>query len=408
MSIRELKQKREAKRAEMRQLYADAEAAGEMGEERQKRFDALKAEERDLTRQIDARKHLDELERGAELANGRAADLDREARQISLKRAAQITLGEERGGREQEVSDELARSLGMSPRGILVPTERILGERRALNSYDSGGWLIDTATRDDMLIRELRPLLAVEQLGAMVLQGLVGNVVIPRISASATAEWVGEDSAPTASNPTFDQISMKPRTVAAQTELTRRMIVQTDNVVDPIIREHLGFQLAAALDRAAIRGNGVGEPLGILNIDAITPVSAATHFSDTNAALIAELETANVRPPYGFLTNGTVAKTARQELDGDNRVIPMAELFHNVPVAISEQVPATLGAGGDESAIIIGRWSDLVIGYWSAIDILADPYSNGSKGNVRLYAFLDADVNHRHRESFAYSQSNSF
>ena len=51
-------------------------------------------------------------------------------------------------------------------------------------------------------------------------------------------------------------------------------------------------------------------------------------------------------------------------------------------------------------------WSELVIGYWSAVDILANPYHSdvASKGGVLLHAFLDADVAVRHPEAFAYAE----
>jgi hypothetical protein len=48
----------------------------------------------------------------------------------------------------------------------------------------------------------------------------------------------------------------------------------------------------------------------------------------------------------------------------------------------------------------------LVIGYWSGVDILLNPYHSdvASKGGALLHAFLDADVAVRHIEAFAYSE----
>ena len=44
----------------------------------------------------------------------------------------------------------------------------------------------------------------------------------------------------------------------------------------------------------------------------------------------------------------------------------------------------------------------MIIGYWSSVDILVNPYHKdvASKGGVLLHAFLDADVAVRHIESF--------
>ena len=88
------------------------------------------------------------------------------------------------------------------------------------------------------------------------------------------------------------------------------------------------------------------------------------------------------------------------------RVIPQAEIFHQVPAQFTNQVPDNIGAGSDKSALLYGLWSELVIGYWSGVDILLNPYHAdvASKGGALLHAFLDADVAVRHVKAFAYAE----
>ena len=61
------------------------------------------------------------------------------------------------------------------------------------------------------------------------------------------------------------------------------------------------------------------------------------------------------------------------------------------------------GTGSNLSTIIFGNWADLLIGYWSAVDILVNPYHTDvySKGGVRINALQDVDIQVRHAESFA-------
>ena len=63
----------------------------------------------------------------------------------------------------------------------------------------------------------------------------------------------------------------------------------------------------------------------------------------------------------------------------------------------------TEGAGTNLSALIFGAWSELLIGYWSAFDLLVNPYAETpySKGNVLVRGMLTADIKLRHPESFA-------
>jgi len=70
---------------------------------------------------------------------------------------------------------------------------------------------------------------------------------------------------------------------------------------------------------------------------------------------------------------------------------------------VSQQVPSNLtkGTGTNLSALIFGVWSDLLIGQWSGIDLLVDPYTGSNAATVRVTAFHDCDFAVRYPESFA-------
>lgn len=199
---------------------------------------------------------------------------------------------------------------------------------------------------------------------------------------------------------------MAPKTVTAEYELSRRMLLQSSTALEPILRADLGYLLAQALDSAALRGGGANEPTGILADGDVGTVTGGSFSSDIAADLIAALETDNVTGTTGFLTNTGVMNTARKIKDADGRVIPLAELFHGERVESSTQVPNDIGAGSDKNALIYGEWASLYIGYWSGIDLLINPYHAdvASKGGALLHAFLDADVVVRHPEGFRYAE----
>src|SRR5690606_2131012 len=115
---------------------------------------------------------------------------------------------------------------------------------------------------------------------------------------------------------------------------------------------------------------------------------------------IAALEIDDVTGTTGFLTSPTLMAKVRKIKDDNGRLIPASEIFHGERVVSSNNVPAQ-GSPAEEP-LIFGAWSNLVIGYWSGVDILANPYSDASKGGLRLHAFLDADVAIRHDEAFSW------
>ena len=62
------------------------------------------------------------------------------------------------------------------------------------------------------------------------------------------------------------------------------------------------------------------------------------------------------------------------------------------PCYVSNQVES-----GD---IWFGNWSDLIIGYWSGLDLQVDPYTGGASGTVRVRVLQDVDVAVKNAESF--------
>ncbi|MHC2489136.1 HK97 family phage major capsid protein [Sinorhizobium meliloti] len=380
MNIAHLQETRAAKIAELRKVTDNPE-----------RFDALEAEVRALDKDIRRAATLAEFERQAEAKPD--ARLEAEVRDYSVAKAIRESVAGNLTGREAEVSAELGK--GREVRGVMVPTSAIFGEQRAMLTTGSAGNTVATAMGG--LIDRLRPVLAVQGMGATIISGLTGNLDLPRLTAGPTAYWVAEDGAPTASDSTFDKVSLAPKTVAGEMYLSRRLTLQNGVALENVLRNDLAFILAQALDKAAIQGGGTNEPDGILSV--ITEnATAATALSDIAADLIAALEIDDVTGTTGFLTNAALMGAVRKVKDTTGRVIPASEIFHGERVVSSNNVPVVAA----ENPLIFGAWSNLVLGMWSGVDILANPYSDASKGGLRLHAFLDADIAIRHTEAFAY------
>jgi len=382
MNLASLQETRASKIAEMRNQKDNAEA-----------FDRLEGEVRELDKQIRRAATLAEFERQADAEPD--ARFETEVRAYSVAKAIRESVNGNLTGREAEVSAELSK--GREVRGVMIPTSAIFGETRAMTTGGSAGNTV--ATNLGGMIDRLRPVLAVQGMGATVISGLTGNLDLPKLTAGPTAYWVAEDGSTTASDSTFDKVSLSPKTVSGEMYLSRRLVLQNSVAIEDVLRRDLAFVLAQALDSAAIQGGGTNEPEGI--IEAITAnATIETELSDIAADLIAALEIDDVTGTTGFLTSPTLMATVRKIKDENGRIIPASEIFHGEKVVASNNVP---GQGSPaEQPLIFGAWSNLIIGYWSGVDILANPYSDASKGGLRLHAFLDADVAIRHEEAFAW------
>ena len=68
------------------------------------------------------------------------------------------------------------------------------------------------------------------------------------------------------------------------------------------------------------------------------------------------------------------------------------------PVSLPEVRPISV-----DGVLVYGNWSDLIVAFWSGIDLLLNPFHTDvfAKGGALLSAFIDFDIQVRHALSFA-------
>ncbi|MEE9271714.1 MAG: phage major capsid protein [Robiginitomaculum sp.] len=403
--LNQLKEERAAKVAEMRALNEKAlNDNRDLNDVEQKEWNALNGEYRNINGQLERAEKLAVMERMAD-AESVSNPMDAELRSYSVSKALRESMNGNLSGLEAEYHTEMSK--GREVRGVMVPSNELL-ETRALKTTTPGagpgGNLI--ATNLAPVQDRFRSMLKLEGMGATVLRGLTGNLDLPNVLDSGSAHWISEHTDTTRSDMKFEKTSMGPKTVSGEYEVSRRMLLQSDTALESLLRSDLGYILAQALDSAGIKGGGTNEPTGILAHAGVAKVTTATDLTDTAADLISALELDDVSGTAAFLTNPNVGNIARKIKDADGRNIPLAEIFHSERLEMTTQVPTDIGAGSDKNALIYGHWSSLIVGYWSAVDILVNPYHAdvASKGGALIHAFLDADVAVRQPQAFRYAE----
>lgn len=350
---------------------------------------------------------LDKMNIPQETVNMSAADLGmtvKEARSFSFLRAINYLANPtDRAAREAaafeiEASDAAAAKLGRQSRGITIPQDVL---RRDLNvgTATAGGNLVQTMLDAGSFIDLLRNASALDQAGATVLTGLTGNVAIPRQSGAATAYWVAESGAPTESQQTVDQVSLTPKTVAAYTDYSRRLMIQSSIDVENMVRGDLARVLALKIDLAGLYGTGSNsEPLGLKLTTGIGTedfAADAPTFAEV-VALESDVATANAllgSPVY--LMNAAMRgnlKTTKKDA-GSGIFIMEGNEVNGYRGVLSNQVAA--------NDLWFGNFADLIIGYFSGLDLMVDPYTHSTSGTVRVVAMQDVDIAVRHPESFS-------
>ena len=313
---------------------------------------------------------------------------------------------------EFDVCQAAADKRQKSPEGVLIPTD-VLTRSLSVAVAADGGNLVDTELMAGSFISILQNMSALYQTGATYLTGLNGDIAIPRQTGGASTYWLAESGASTESSATFDQVGLTPKTIAAHTEFSRKLLKQSSLDVEQLVQAELARVIALGLDYAGINGSGASnQPTGVRNISGIGSVVGGTNGLAPTWAHVVQLETAaaNANAAVGrlaYLTNTKVRGTLKEteKFSGGGREIwePGNEL-NNYPAYASNQVPSNLTKGtsvGVASSIIFGNWADLIIGMWGGLDLLVNPYSKDTTGDIRVTAFQDCDIAARHPESFA-------
>jgi HK97 family phage major capsid protein len=321
-------------------------------------------------------------------------------------------------GRAREVSAEIAIRSGRNPQGLYFPTNArpSAAERRALSlTTGNGAALVQTDVAQNV-IDILRNKSIVRSLGATVISDLVGNLAVPRISASSTTYWVPDGTALTPTSPSLDQVAFAPHHCGGLVSLSRSIIMQSTPDAALLVENDLAALIATAIDQAALFGSGTGgQPLGILNQSGLNVVSGGTNgLAITWAniqALVGSVDLSNaLTGNLGFATNSKVTKSMRSTLKTTTDTSSNFIMSDNngqlagYPLGVSQNVPSTgtKGTGTGLSSMIFGDWSSLVIAEWSALDLMVNPYGvSYSSGGVDVRAMATVDVNCRHVAAFA-------
>jgi HK97 family phage major capsid protein len=428
LKLHELQEQRAAAVAEMRTLSDTAETQKrDLTADEDTKFGTLKTTIADLDKKIGRAQTLAEAERSAPaVVHGRLGDgaYEERARDFSITRAIRALPPRDLGGGdvdagfEREISAEVARRSGRKFEGLAVPDQVFQQpqENRTLLVGSSAEGLTPTPLRADLFIDRLRNRLVVARLGATYLDGLVGSPIdIPRQTGSSTAQWVAEDGSLSETDAAFDDVTLTPKTVGSMTSYSRRTLLNASPSIEQIVR-NLAAVIAQAIDAKAMTGDGSSKtPTGILHTSGVHDTGAGSAIAwDEVLDFIALIDGSNALDgALGWAINPFVVKKLRSTLVDSNTAGKMIMEEPNelagYPALSSMQLPggASDPTSGPESAMIFGDWSQLLVGSWTGVDILLNPYETTAyaKGRVIVRAMKDVDVAVRHGQAFAFANA---
>lgn len=399
MTLAALREQRAAKVETMKQLVNKAsESNRDLDAKETEQFNALKAEERSLAEQIERAEYLNDVERrsvATPVSGTHSNDLDRLASQVSVVKVLRAQMeGRTLDGAEAEYAREIEHRTGRKAEGSFVPFSAL--EKRQ-NTTTTAPELVANDHRADQYIGPLREALLARTLGVRVLTGLRGNVTIPKFGSGLTTGWVLENQAVPEGVMAFDGVTLTPKHVGGKTEMSRQLIQQSTPGIEQLVREDLSFLIAKQIDAAIFNGSGAGgEPLGILNTVGVQAIAGLPNTWAEVLAMIEALDDVNISNArwVGTAAVRTALAAAEKVPGSGSGFLYDGGNVGGSPLATSKSIP--------DGTLILGDFSQVLLGVWSEIDLLVNPYAEPSysRGGVQVRAMATVDIAVRHPEGF--------
>jgi hypothetical protein len=329
---------------------------------------------------------------------------------------------------EAEVGDELKLLAGSrrDVNGCLVPIEA-LSRDLAAGTPNLGGALVQTTVGKEV-VPFLRYKSVTGRLGATLVSDLApGTWKLPRATGSAGAVWQPETGGTTPTDSAFDQVTLAPSRISGGTNISSWLVKQSSPDIEKFVIGDLTDSIATAVDAAVLNGSGVSPvPLGILNL----PVNAAGVYNyasrSPNVTFAGPATWASVLKFEDTIDSGAQV----HNLDGSYGWCAAGDVrvkWMTVPQMAASNFPRYLWEQPDDDPffgrvagrkavstsqmpvgkIIFGRWSDVIVGSWTAIEIVTDPYSLASNGQIAIRANLLTAIAFRYASAFVTSSDSA-
>ena len=323
-------------------------------------------------------------------------------------------------GFEREISDQIAKAQHKDARGFYIPeavlVRAITGKTNVSGEIvGNGAATVETSLLASQYIDELVATTVLGAAGVQTVGGLVGDIAIPKGTA-VTAGWISEKDNATTKTPTFSQVPGTPHTAAANAILSRRLVIQSSLAVQNLVARLIMEAIGRAVEAAAFDGTGTNnQPTGL---SATTGVGAVTMTAGapTKANLVdfwekvytANAAGANMKYIGSPAVKALLCKTLDITTVSNGKSGDLAAIVGGVGAgylcskdAKVEGFDFLMSALCNSKKLYFGNWAEILMCFWSGVDMIVDPYTYSAKGAWQVTAFQDCDVIVRHPAAFA-------
>ncbi len=381
-------------------------------------FEALRKSAQQLKDAIGREEYLAAIDPAERVLPGYDKNQMQELQKYSLAAVFRAAAnGEPLQGFEKEMAQEArkeASESGLAVGAWAVPSAALHVRRfradMTVTPANAGSQTVATDVSPEW-ITPLLSRLVCRDLGATVLTGLKGNILIPTFADTAEPTEKTENANSDELTSVTGSVTLSPKRLPAYIDVSEQLLIQNNRSVEEYLSNFLLRKLAVRMDKMAINGSGASQqPTGILQTVGIGSVAGGTDGLAPTWAHIVDLETAVAVADadvgrIAYLTNpkarGKLKKTpvvtgtdSQMIWDRQSPETPLNGYRTGVTTGVpSNLVKGTSGAVC--SAIIFGNFEDLLLAQWGGWDVkrvIDKPNAIAGLVTLVVTAFYDAVV----------------
>lgn len=250
-------------------------------------------------------------------------------------------------------------------------------------------------TEKKQILDPLYNAMVLSEAGATYLTDLVGNIEIPNYSGTSCA-WAEENAQSQDGKGTFGSVKLSPKRLTTTLSVSKQLIIQDSvgayNMLMRTIYDTIANKLEATI--LSKDAGSLTQPAGLLN-GTINNKGAITFKRLVD--LEAELEKNNIRSNnLAYITNpagrAILRSTLKDKTTGAGDFLTDGNSINGIKLLSTANVADKLNT--DEYGLLLGDFSNLIIGQWGGLDLTVDPYTKKREAAIELTinAYFDAVV----------------
>lgn len=260
------------------------------------------------------------------------------------------------------------------------------------NAVQHNTTVVETETKP--ILEPLYSASLINRIGCTIYSGLpMGDIAVP-IMTKNTVGWLGELATAAKTANEFSTVTLQPKRLSAQIEISKMLVAQDTVGVEAAIRRDIVNALQDKFEKT-IFGAEAGDttkPAGLFYGATETTLSTYATLCDFEA----DLDDKGISGDMKYVMSPKVKAFLRQLAKSSKHT---ELVYENNEV---DGTPAISTALVPTKKLAYGSFQDFIVAFWDNVEVVVDPYTTAANGTYRLIINMYCDAKLARTDAIAF------